>query len=630
MADAEKNPFIDDSLQEENPFIEMGKPKVVRAEPLTASERLKLVLLFDDKKRRQSYLKKIGFEMDPSDTNKVRPLGSDEKFATEIDPGGLSDLSQYYANPKGGKAGLSELALDTVEALDSFFQGAAEEAAGLAAGATAAGTAGVPTAGAAAIPAFMGGRAIGRATANLLLTNLKEEIGNLMLDETVPVGMEDKLFQAAISSVAPEVVMSAGKGVVNSGKQALRGLRSGFQYLMNMTGGNVSDEAMEALAKDPKTFGNIDNLKKAPEKIMEMISQSTGLGPEEGIPRKFRDLGDTGLFKTKMAEAEQLRRATVNQLAGDNAASTNAEFIIGMLQNAKDKLLSDKVVKSKNTQSAAAEFDNYINMVKQATGNNGVINFKQLDEMVKEIQDDAFGSEGAAAVALRGLAHDVNSYAKSVANRVAETSGLDISDYVASKAKEAKIYNAFDSFAKNVTPQKALTRIIGRGAKGATGKGTDFTDKALSETFANMDDALDTEISSSLQNGQLQNEILRAVEGGKFSQGSRGFWTGAAALGLPTAMATGGNPLATGAAMMAGGIGASPNQALPAISGLSRGINRLSGVDSFLNDMQLGSGGNQADMLRAAIQGASEKVPPASSFIDRLKPPPEEKNPFIE
>lgn len=625
--EAETDPFADITA-DESPAVEP------RSQPLTFDERLKATLFFDDnQKRRASFMKRIGFELDPKDMNKVRPIGSQGDYSIEIDPGGLADIKQYYKT--GSKAGLKELALDTVEAVDSFLQGAVEEAVGTGAGVLAGGGAGVATAplgGAGAIPGFIGGRAVGRATANLLLNDAKEQIGNLFLDEEVPVEYQDKLFKAAVTSVAPEAVMGAGKSVVTGAKKALEGLRGGFKQLLNIGGGKVSEEALDAVTRDPKTFANIDNLKNATGVLTEKLSAITGLGPEDGVPKKFRDLGENSLFKQKMAASEELRKDTVNQLSGISEANTSVETAKNILKQFKDKLTANKALQSKDTQGVVSQIDDYMKQLDSSAGPDGYINFKQLDETIKEIQKDAYGSEGSVATGLREVSGQFNDYAKKLADTVAQKNGLDISSYSASKAKEAKIFDAYEAFAKNVTPQRVMTQVIGGGNKTATGTGADFTRKALTETFAKMDDALETKISDSVQSGQLQAELFRAIESSKIPRGSGGFLTGGATLAAPVALATGFNPTATTAAFLAGGIGSQPSNSLRAVSSLSRGINKLEGVEQGVQKLQTGAlQSTPADMLRAAVQGSNIETP----LLDRLKPstaptPPQKPDPFAD
>ncbi len=616
------NRFLKDVQPEDNtPTIDP------RSHPLTWDERLKATLLFDDNpKRRASYMKRIGFEVDPKDSNKVRPLGSQGGYDMEIDPGGLGNISQYYKD--GKKSGLKEAGLDAVEALDSFFQGAAEEAAGLATGAAAAGTTGIPTGGAAAVPGFMAGRSAGRATANYLLNEGKEALGNLFLDEQIPVEYQDKLFKAAVTSVAPEAIAEGGKMLLGAGKTALKGLQSGFKALLNIGGGNVSEAAMDALVKDPKTFANADNLKNATTAISEKIGTITGLGPEEGIPKRFRDLGDSSLFKTKMSEAENLRRDTVNTLSGVQEANTTVQFLTDMLEQAKAKVMSDKPIKSKDTQSIATQFDDYISQIKNAAGPDGSINFKQLDNTIKEIQTDAYGSEGAVAPALRSLADNVNGYAKKLATTASEQRGLDIKDYAASKAQEAKIFNAFESFSKNVTPQKVVQHTIGAGDKAMRGTGGDITKQALTNTFSELDDALGTQITPAIQTGQLQAELFRAIESSKIPRGSGGA-VSRAAIGAAPGLLTGNTPLALGGAA-AGVIAGDPSMGLRAVGSLGRQIGNIDAAQQAVSSFQQGAGGTTQDMLRAALQGGAEAPTNAiQQTLNSLPEPQKPKNRFL-
>lgn len=632
MAD---NPFLTGIDVGDNPFLQgvsmdqspEDKAALPRQEPITWDERLKATLLFDDSpKRRAAYLKRIGYELDPKNDNKMRPLGSQGPYDMELDPGGVADVAQYFKT--GKKSGLKELTLDLVEGLDSMFQGAAEEAVGQAAGVAAGAGAAAPTAGVGAIPAYAAGRSLGRATANLLLSNAKEAVGDMFLDEEIPVEYQDKLLKAAISSVAPEVITGAGKSVVSAGKKSLEALRGGFKNLLNIGGGKVSDAALDAVARDPKTFTNMDNLKNATGFLTNKISELTGLGPEDGIPRKFKDLGDNSAFKLKMSELENGRRDIVNELSGFSEANTHPNVIIGMIEQAKDSALANKPLKSKDTQALATQFDDYIDQIRNSVGDKGSINFKQLDETIKEIQKDAYSSEGSVASTLRGLGNKFNTYAKRLATKAQEARGIDTKSYADSKAAEAKIFDAFESFSKNVTPQKVMTQVIG-GDKGTmTGRSTDFTKKAMTETFDKLDSALGTNISNDVKSGQLQAELFRAIESSKVPRGSGGFLTGAAAVGVPTFLATG-NPAAATAAGLAGGIAATPSVGLRAVGSLSRGIEKGAGIEDALTRFQGGGGGTSSDLIRAALQGSNMEQP----LTDTLRPAPQAtpaRNPFLE
>jgi hypothetical protein len=167
-------------------FLLEGLDDAVETKPITALDRYVLQFIFDTQpERRKQYLKEKGWDVDPKDENRIRPLGTKGEFDTEIDPGGFFNVKQYL--PKNASKDevyrvATELFTDVNEGILDFLQGAVIEGAGVAGmvpgaavGTAVGGPVGTVTGGTI-------GRSLGRAAMFQVMEQMKDQIGDYLTD----------------------------------------------------------------------------------------------------------------------------------------------------------------------------------------------------------------------------------------------------------------------------------------------------------------------------------------------------------------------------------------------------------------------------------------------------------------
>lgn len=615
MADS-KDPFANINLVDDKPQA----TDTPATQPLTNKDRLIASALFDTQpKRRAEFLAEKGWEMNPKDTNEMRPVGSQGPYSVKLDPGGYFDVSQYlskkYGSVLGGtakdsKAGLSELGMDAGEGLLDMIQGALIEGAGQVTGA-AVGAGGAlstaPAGGVGAIPAYVAGRAIGRSTAYNLLEHGKEMLGDMFLDKDVPPDMREKLMQTAIQAVGPEAVQPAFATAGKAIQSTLGAVKKGFINLVTMGGGKVDDVALKGLASNPHLFSSA-NLEQGGSIVQNEVHNLFGIGADESIPRAFDKLGDASPFKTKMAALEEERKAIASTLSGVKDANTPVSTVVHALQAQIDAIPPESI-RSQSGGDAAVNYlqDRIQRLVKtysipQADGSlrldpKASINFGELDTLVKTLQQDAYNRTDNAAPLLKSGANQINDMVKGLATHAgAENPAL--ARYADIKGQESKIFGAFDSASQNINKSRMMNMIIGGVDDVPTSKASDVGRNAATQSLAAVDEALGTDYTNSIRTGQMQNNIFQAIQSGKAPSGSAGTMT--RAIGGYVA----GNAVHPGAGIPAAAvaaIGGMPQVGLPAAAALGAGQEAIQ--QSVINPME--------QSLTGASQGVSQAINPA-------------------
>jgi hypothetical protein len=634
--------------QEDNPFASLmatadtpkgvttekaQEPKAIESKPLSSLDRIIISALFDTQpKRRAAYLKKLGWELDPKDDNKIRPLGSDVPFVTEIDPGGFFNVSQYMASKYGDKKepkkeAVSELAKDSAEGMLDLIQGALIEGAGQVVGLASGAAAGAPTAGAAAVPAYMTGRASGRAYAYNLLEYGKDIIGDMLLDENVPPDMSARLMQTAFQAVGPEAMQPITAGVGKAIKGTFTAVKTGVSKLVTMGGGKIDDVSLKAIATNPKEFADPAKLERGGQIVQDQINSLFGIGPEDQVPKKFSDLGENSLFKTKMSDLDRERRIIAGMISQDPKASITVADAANFLQSQIDSIPPASLRSESGGDIAVDYFNRRIKKLVQDHGQKGKLTFQELDQLVKSLQEDAYNRNDNASGFLRSTAGKLNGMIKGMAEKAADRNPA-IGKYADIKAQEAKIFDSFDSASQNINKKNMLNMIVGGAEDQApTAFGKDVSRNAATESIKRIDDALGTNYYEGIRTGQIQNNIFQAMKSGQVPQGSSGaIARGALGYAAGNAIAPGmGIPAAAGAIVLG-----MPQVGLPIAGIAARGEQAVqSGILDAINASQTATSQGVSKAINPAIEAllkqAPQNIPQSTPAVPVT---PEDDDPF--
>jgi hypothetical protein len=466
----------------------------VRTTPLTMEERLIVQNLFDTQpKRRKQYMEQLGFELDPSDTNKYRPLGSQLDFTAEIDPG----ISVLYTPGGLGKkiqAIAKETGMDVLDLLGDVgqsFVSAAGQKAGASAGAMAGSK--VPVVGN-VIGGLLGGitgGALGQAVAD----EAKEHIGNLYLDKNIPDDMKMRAVSALMAGFVPVAMQGMGKGVkqLKSGWLAMRA-KSISNAAQSSAG--VTDELLNKAVKSPEMF-TPEAVDGATKRLGETYKGIFGVADNTvATPKSTRAIAPDSVFGQAVKPLNQQADAELNRLALEPAANWKASDLLGPINSKIDELASKfsrsaeedaalKYLKGKKSfienkakevlaagparakesvslggipitgkkasvtapKAAPRTFDEDAIM-------NTEFDFKQGRQFLKTIQDDAFNRELPGSSILSqyagGLRQAADAKAGALGSKLPEIN-----------AKRSEILGLFEQAKTALSPQKLTQAFIG-------------------------------------------------------------------------------------------------------------------------------------------------------------------------
>lgn len=644
----EDNPFLTGIDDEENPFLkgvavpEKSQATPMRTEPVTEAERMIFQNLFDnDAKRRNAYAKSIGLELDPDDENKFRALGSREEFTGEIDPGFGG------AFKKGGLVEIAkELGRDTLgDMLVDYSTGglAALAAGGGAVGGTAAGGP-IGT----AIGAILGG--FGGAYAG---EDVKEFIGNQLIDEDIPVSERQKLMVSTLGALGPVISKGIGRAAKGGLKTFLAVRQNAVKKALQQTG-QLSDEAIEKAMKNPEMFDDAA-VKGANEKFRKFYGGFFGVDPNdanaitkavkegaEGTPKGEFGKMLTPVYAARnkaLSELETVRAADVSlgelkapierkitELTSKVSLTPDDKQAIGVL---KDQLGEwnglAKRLTPKGADGAAA---------KTATADNIRVSYGTAREFLQGLQGKAFDKATTSqnpmvnqtAGALRQSLDDrLTSPAVLEASRAGET-------FLGANKQISRAMTVYEDAAKTLTPEKMRQAFV-------LAPNSNRLDTL--NTLAQMDEVLGADFAKQFEKGALQSqfeqfysqavprgssEVNAAIVKGVGKGVVKGGFGGAAVSGITAGAA----PIAVTVpgGMLLGGVQGGLEAA--ALANPANALRKLSGIEAqgqFLD--YIGRQGAQVaeslpgdSLRRAAVQQAGEEVLPTQED--------EEENPFLK
>jgi hypothetical protein len=662
MADAKKNPFLDDVDVE----AERQANQVVRNTPLTTEERLIAQNLFDTQpERRAAYFKQLGLEINPDNDNEYRPMGSQGGFA-EIDPG----VSAYFK-----KGGLKEVAKDLGDVgFDTAVQGL------LAGGGAVAGNAVVPV-----IGGILGGFA-----GNFAAEGYKEAAGDLVLDESIPNDMKLQAMQSLIVGAAPQI-MKLGKKLTGEAVSGI--LAKSKEAIVNAaarSGNGVTPEILEKAAKNPEMFSK-EAVNGATKRLEAEYKSLFGVAPDSALTtRSTRQINPDSAFGRAVKPLNEAATEEINKLAVNPQADWSVGEIVQPMKR-EIAVLADKFrtkeedaalgylrdrmdeVYTKAAQRAGKRVEDYVEQVpirelvsapiesdfipsmyggvsraastgEQAAGDavyrtatrsrirvpdregwdNLKINFKEGRQILKSIQDDAFDREIPGSSYLKQVAGGRPDALRALADQKAAAVGSKLPEI---NAARSKILGIFETARQNIKPASITSAFVG-----------DNTIQKLQtqEAMAQVDEVLGTQFTKAIQDNSMQRVIENLYRNPKgFGSGplNAQIASGAAKGALAGATAGGGAGFLAGNPALGAGLGAGVGAAGGALKAAA-----LSSPEAALNAIAKTSAGAELaaqfatePLSNAALLGAIQAGGGVARGLEgEAAQPVKKKNPFLE
>lgn len=535
-------------------------PPVERG-PITDQQRLIVQNLFDTQpEKRKAYMKQLGYELDPKDDNKYRPIGTTSGYA-EIDPG----IGAYF---KPG--GLKEVARDMGDiAWDTVISGPLT-AMGSAKGASL----GAKAPGFAKLILGVTGAVLGGSIGNATSEAFKSAAGEIALDDNIPQDMKLTAIQSLISGGMPQVV----KGLAKGGKMAVREiLDSRAKAISNAaaaSGGGLTPEIIEKAAKNPEQFSK-EAVQGATEKLTGIYKEIFGTTVEK--PKSTRQISG-GIFKEKANELNKQADAELTRLA----ANPQADFTIGELSDpikAQIKKLADKFSLTSEESNALSYLRSKLNELetKGVAAHDAKygaqsltpmdqkrIDFRQGREFLKSMQDDAFDKEiPGSSIVRQAVGGDKNAI-RGIADAKAAQLGSPLPEI---NAQRSKLLTTYKNAQEALTPANMTSAFVG----------DDNVKKQLvQEASKEMDAVLGTQYSTAIEDGQVKRLVENMYNNPKAFGSGR--VVAEAVSGGAKGMAAGG---VTGAGVGAmTGVGAIPGAIVGGIGGAVAGAERATAMST--------------------------------------------------
>jgi hypothetical protein len=545
---------LNDLFTDEQLFDLAAVTPPTRQDPLTTEERLIVQNLFDTQPtRRREYLRQLGFEMDPNDDNRVRPIGATGPYTAEIDPG----LGAFFQ-----KGGLKELGKDvgdiSFDVLASGGLAGAGAAAGLSGGAAAGGAAGAAVTGPAApagagIGATIGGGlgfVLGGALGNFTAEELKTVLGDIALEKSIPPDRKLQAIQSMVVGAFPAIFKAGRKISTPVVKTILNRRKKAIINAAVASGGGVTEEILERAAREPELFSD-EAVKGATGRLKDSFQQIFGTSPVEvSSPKQITG----GIFGAKMKPLNEAAEAEIKRLAQNPEANWKLMELLGPIEEQAAQL-SGKFARSSEEEAALKYLRGKAKLLKgQASKRDGVINFREGREFLRSIQDDAFNRELPGASIIAPISRSIRELADTKA-------GQFNSQLPAINQQRSNIMQFYNTAQKNLTPTQITSAFIGQDT---------IKKDAVRETFKQMDTMLGTNFTPAVETQAMQRVVENLYRNPKgfgsgaviteaLTEGGRGALFGAGA-GFGAGIATGGaaaTPVAIAGAIGGGLAGAS-------------------------------------------------------------------------
>lgn len=510
-------------------------------QPFGDFERLVVQNLFDTQPaRRKSFMKRLGYELNPEDDNEYRPIGSDADFQ-EIDPG----VHAYFA-----KGGLKELGKDIADlgfdagiAAPATAGGAALGAKGGAAlgaaGGAAAGLAGGPaapvtsTAGAGAGAAIMGtaGAIAGGAAGNATAEVFKKKMGDLFLNEDIPLDKGALAMQSMLSGAAPLLAKGAQKATGNFIARRLAKQADALTDYAKKGGVNMSKELIEDITAHPekwskealsKVEGEFDGVYKTlfgmtDDQLEKTLEKGVSSSQIEELLRKNPD----SAFGKKLRELGQQRDLAFTILdRTPETGFTKEEFVAPLERKLGELTRLDRAQKSPETDAAIKWLTDKISAVEEdAAKSGGRIPFSYARKTLSSFQEQAASlPEGVGNQVKRAIGSGEDQLRKLVDTKAGEattalrSAGAEVPDLLDVNKQYGKVLGFFEN------PQK-LSKL----KKSSIINGAYSKDKDLGKVLSEVDEITGSQLAPALESGGVRTFISRQLDAANPRQGSQAY-----------------------------------------------------------------------------------------------------------
>jgi hypothetical protein len=510
----------------------INDPKVNKAanqNPLGNFERFIATNFFDTQpERRKQYLKQLGYEMNPKDENLYRPIGSDGNYQ-EIDPDnaflgfipaykfwteeGRKELARDFGDIsydmlEGVGLGSASAAAFTGGATVGGAQGALIGSAGGPAGATIGGSAGALVGGLGA--AFTAGTA-----AKVASEKFKETIGNLMLDEDIPLDKKRLMYQSLTAGALSAAGTSLGKVINNWSKISTENAQSALkQAAIRKSNGTFNSELMDDLVKNPKDY-TPQAVDDATSKLLDLKDTIFGTSVEN--PYTTRQLKG-GIAKDKINKLNNQADLEIQKLSNMDEANFTVKEIVDVMRD-KLKEVGSKTFQTDAEIKAAKYFRKEINRIikrasepeVKATSNAPVIldqagnpiqsntglrdlTFKEGRDLLKSWQNAAY-EEGP----IKGnrIAIDLARGLKDLADDKAQALGSNLKSI---NQKRSEILTTYGNMQKMIKDGSMQNAFVGKDS---------IAKESVRRMFDKMDEVLGTNLGPTIEKAQFQSAVER-------------------------------------------------------------------------------------------------------------------------
>lgn len=527
-------------LPDPTPEAAAANPTGNNQAPLSPFQRVIVQNFFDTQpKKRQAYLAQLGYEMNPKDTNEYRPMGSQTGYA-KVDPGFIDAYKQ--GNLAGG---LNELGFKVSQ---NLFEGAVKMALVGAGGAAGQGL--LPIPGVGAILGGVAGGALGNAGAEAL----KNSIGDLLLDKSIPQDHKLTAIQSLITGATPEI-FKLGTNVTGSAIEKIMSSRA--QSIVNAAkaAGGLSQGLAEKAASNPEMFSE-EAVQGATKKLSDQYKSIFGVDENSAItPRSTRDLNPNSLFGKAVNPLND--QATLAQKTLDKNPEANwsvgeitqpLKRMVDSLESSFDKsyeqkaglsYLKDKISEIEDGASSYADkirkttgaaqglsMDDILKKTPARVDIDGIeLPYSAGRSVLKSMQADAFDREvpgsGFLKQAVGGDPNGLRAIADAKISQLAEKAaksgatpemlaeqGLNLPNI---NAQRSNILNLFNEAKSTITPTKMTSAYLGAD---------NIAKNQTRDVLTKMDQTLGTNLSADIDNGGLQRQMENVYSNrGNFGSG---------------------------------------------------------------------------------------------------------------
>jgi hypothetical protein len=659
--------------------IDVHDPKVNAASNqngLSDFQRFAVKNFFDTQiARRRVYMKKLGYEIDEEGDN-YRPIGSDGSYQP-IDPGGVKDT--ILAIPKlfseeGRREVAAELWRDTTDlAYDvgvagpmigsmGAVGGGAGALKGAAAGASIGAAVTAPTgpgaaagaAGGAGVGGLLGGilgTIAGASTGNAMSETMKLGIGNFLLDESVPVNMQELVYQSLVTGTLSGLGKLGSEGVKKLKAVRAEDLQKALkEAAIRKSNGTFNAKLAEDLAMNPAKY-TPEAVKGSQEKLLHLADDIFGTSAKN--PKSTRDLTGgvakdaiEGLNSRADLEIEKLSKMKDANFTVDEVVKTvrsKVEHLTGKLHKTQDEeralaFLNDelKSLKAKTalpTTEAVSVRDPITGLTTTTPSTGGgfkEMNFKEGRDLLKRWQNAAYeegpvkdnGTMKALAAGLKELAD--------------EKAGALGSDLPKINAQRSRVLKTYYNLQQALSPAQMQAAYVGKDS---------VAKNNVRRVLQEADDVLGTRLGEAAESTQFKAVVEKFFDNpSSFGSGSvfsdmmrEGLRQGKnQAIVGSMAGSTAGMPFGFSVAAKTGMVGG----AIGGVHGFAKGvrdgasfsspdtlINSMSKVRVRIDELAKGPGSYGRQALRGILSPAAQVGAQSEEFMPRLESlqgPPQE------